>query len=63
MIAGVGAVVVLVAAFADQIGIGESDAFGWKQITGVVVGALIIVLGWFIAFRGDEPPEDTDAQA
>jgi hypothetical protein len=63
MIAGVGAVVVLVAAFADQIGIGNSDTFGWKQIAGVVVGALIIVLGWFIAMRGDEAADGTDAQA
>jgi hypothetical protein len=63
MIAGVGAVVVLVAAFADQIGIGTSDDFGWKQITGVVIGALIIVLGWFIAMKSDEAADGTDAKA
>jgi hypothetical protein len=41
----VGAVGIAVAALADPLGIGEGDVFGWLQITGVVVGAVVTLLG------------------
>ena len=53
-LAAVGIVVVAVAALADQIGLGEADAFGWKQILGVVVGVVIAVAGFVIATRGEK---------
>ena len=40
-----GVVVLVLSAFAGQIGIGADDAIGWKQITGMVVGAAAIVIG------------------
>jgi hypothetical protein len=40
-----GVVVLVLSAFAGTIGIGADDAIGWKQITGMVVGAAAIVLG------------------
>ena len=56
-LAAVGIVVVAVAALADQIGLGESDALGWKQILGVVVGVVIAVAGSVIATRGEKPAD------
>ena len=35
----VAALLVLISLFADQMGLGRSPGFGWKQIFGVVVGA------------------------
>jgi hypothetical protein len=55
-----GAVLVILSALADPIGIGGGDSFGWKQVAGVVVGALAVLLGlWLLFLRrpatGDSP--------
>ena len=44
-----GAVGTAVSALADPLGIGEGDVFGWLQITGVVIGAVVTLLGLAIA--------------
>jgi hypothetical protein len=44
-----GAVGTAVAALADPLGIGEGHIFGWLQITGVVIGAVVTLLGLAIA--------------
>ncbi|CAN5249985.1 hypothetical protein BH09ACT13_BH09ACT13_02920 [soil metagenome] len=44
-----GAVGTAVSALADPLGIGEGNVFGWLQITGVVVGAVIALLGVAVA--------------
>jgi hypothetical protein len=44
-----GAVGAAVAALADPLGIGEGDIFGWLQITGVIVGAVVALLGLGLA--------------
>lgn len=44
-----GAVGAAVAALADPLGIGEGEVFGWLQITGVVIGAVIALLGVAVA--------------
>jgi type IV secretory pathway VirB2 component (pilin) len=62
-LAAVGIVVVTVAALGNQIGLGESDAFGWKQILGVVVGVVIAFAGFAIATRGEKPADDIDTAA
>src|SRR5437870_4128634 len=41
----VGAVGTAIAALADPIGIGEGHTFGWLQLTGVIIGGLVILLG------------------
>lgn len=58
----VGVIVVVVSALADQIGIGCGDAFGWKQIVGVIVGAVIAVVGVIVASRGEKPAPGLDAE-
>jgi hypothetical protein len=46
VVALVGGALVVVSALADPLGIGGvDDTFGWKQITGVVVGGLVLILG------------------
>ena len=40
-----GAVLLVLSALADPIGIGDGHGIGWKQITGMVVGAAVIVIG------------------
>jgi hypothetical protein len=46
VVALVGGALVVVSALADPLGIGGVDeTFGWKQITGVVVGGLVLLLG------------------
>jgi hypothetical protein len=44
-----GAVGTAVSALADPLGIGEGEVFGWLQITGVIIGAVVILLGLAIA--------------
>lgn len=41
----VGALLVLIAATADTLGVGGAPGFGWKQITGVIVGVALLVGG------------------
>jgi hypothetical protein len=54
VIAG-GAVLLLVSALADPIGVGGGGGFGWKQTTGLVVGGVMIVLGLALIYarRGE----------
>jgi hypothetical protein len=52
----VGALLVLVSLFADPLGLGRSPGFGWKQILGVVVGALVILAGGYLWRRGKMSP-------
>jgi hypothetical protein len=49
VLAIVGAVGTAVSALADPLGIGEGEVFGWLQITGVIIGAVVILLGLVIA--------------
>ena len=61
-ITAIGIVVVAVAALANQIGIGESDEFGWKQIVGVVFGVAIAVFGIIIATLAEKPANGVETQ-
>jgi hypothetical protein len=45
VIAVVGGVGTLIAVFADPLGIGEGHVFGWLQITGTILGALVTICG------------------
>ena len=40
-----GVLLFLVAAAADSIGVGGAPGFGWKQITGAVVGVIAAAAG------------------
>ena len=47
----VGAVGTAVAALADPLGIGEGEVFGWLQITGVVIGGIVTLVGLAMAME------------
>jgi hypothetical protein len=50
----IGLIVLAVSALADPIGIGsegDGSGFGWKQITGVVVGGLAAAAGLIVVWR------------
>jgi hypothetical protein len=51
VIALVGAVGTAIAALADPIGIGEGEVFGWLQITGVIIGGIVTLLGLAMAME------------
>jgi predicted transporter len=52
IVTAVGFVILAVFALADLIGLGESpDEIGYQQLIGVVVGALVISLGFYISRR------------
>ena len=54
-----GAVLLVLSVLADSIGLGGEDGFGWKQTTGVVVGAVVLVggLAWmYVPQRGEVEP-------
>ena len=53
-----GVALLVVSALADVIGIGGSSSFGWRQTSGVVVGALGILFGWLVGFRRAAASED-----
>ena len=61
VVALVGAVGTAVAALADPLGIGEGDVFGWLQITGVIIGAVVTLLGLAIAMSWVPYPGRTPA--
>jgi drug/metabolite transporter (DMT)-like permease len=49
VVALAGAVGLAVSALADPLGIGEGHTFGWAQTTGVIVGAVVLLLGLALA--------------
>jgi uncharacterized membrane protein len=52
IVIGVGLLIDLIALFADPLGLGRSPGFGWHQLLGVVVGALIVLAGVYLWRRG-----------
>ena len=48
---GVGAVILILAIAADPIGFGSSPGFGWKQILGALVGAVLTVVGLAVGYK------------
>ena len=51
LLVGVGVVVLALSALADPIGIGEGGGMGWKQVVGIVVGALVALWGAVVLRR------------
>ncbi|HET6445546.1 MAG TPA: hypothetical protein VFI27_13300 [candidate division Zixibacteria bacterium] len=48
----IGVIILGVFAFADLLGIGQTpDEIGYRQLIGVVVGALVVVLGSYVSRR------------
>ena len=57
----VGALLAIVSALADQIGLGApTSTFGWKQLLGLVLGVVIIAAGVILLRQGDVEYEDDE---
>jgi hypothetical protein len=55
----VGVLLALVSGLGDTIGIGaEEGEFGWKQVTGLVVGILLVVAGIVALIAARRAPAD-----
>jgi hypothetical protein len=51
VVIGIGALLVLIALFADPLGLGR-PGFGWRQGLGLVIGAVVILAGFYLRRRG-----------
>jgi hypothetical protein len=49
-----GVVVLVISLAADTLGIGNVPGFGWKQILGAVVGAVVALGGVWLALRNPD---------
>jgi hypothetical protein len=56
VVIGVGLLLLLIALFADSLGLGRSPGVGWKQTLGAVVGVLVVVVGAYLLRRGKVSP-------
>jgi hypothetical protein len=49
LVAIVGVLIIVVSALAEPLGLGsEGGKFGWKQILGIVIGALVVAAGMIL---------------
>lgn len=48
---GVGAAILILSLVTDPIGIGGSPGFGWKQLLGALVGAVLTVVGLALGYK------------
>jgi hypothetical protein len=46
-ILALGVVILLLSILADALGLGRFEEFGWKQTVGVVVGIVLIAVGYY----------------
>jgi hypothetical protein len=51
VVIGIGALLVLIALFADLLGLGGHSGFGWRQALGLVIGAVVILAGLYLRRR------------
>ena len=56
VLVAVGVVLFAISAFAGPLGLGDDDAVGWKQVTGMVVGGVVVAAGLALMYvrRGGE---------
>ena len=47
----IGVIILLLSLLANSIGIGGAPGFGYKQIAGTVVGAIIAIVGYVLFSR------------
>lgn len=58
-----GAVIMVLAVFADSLGIiGGGRGFGWKQLIAAIAGLVLLLVGvaWLIRPLAEIPPEESD---
>ncbi len=58
-----GAVIMVLAVFADSLGIsGGGRGFGWKQLIAAIAGLVLLLIGvaWLMRPLAEIPPEESD---
>lgn len=50
IVIAVGAALLLISALAEPIGLGDDDGFGSRQTTGVIIGAVVMVVGLAVMY-------------
>lgn len=50
-----GLILTLVSVFAEQLGLGRGQGFGYRQMTGTIVGALILLIGLVKCSKAPKP--------
>ncbi|MEP7223609.1 MAG: hypothetical protein ABI783_01460 [Actinomycetota bacterium] len=62
VLAALGAILVVLSALADPVGLGGDDAVGYKQWTGIAVGGVLIIAGLAVMYvkRGGADSDQTD---
>jgi predicted Na+-dependent transporter len=58
-----GLLIILVSFFADQVGVGQSSGFGWRQGAGVVLGLVLVLVSPYMKRRRARLPDSTDTAA
>ncbi len=56
VVIGIGLLLLIIALFADALGLGRSPGFGWRQTLGLVAGVLVVVAGAYLLRRGKVSP-------
>ena len=51
IVALIGAAGLAISAVADPIGVGQAEGFGWLQILGVILGAVVMLIGLAMAME------------
>jgi hypothetical protein len=56
IVMALGALLVLISLFADQLGLGRHPGFGWKQALVLISGVAVILVGVYLLRRGKVSP-------
>ncbi len=56
-----GALMILVGLTADVIGLGPNPGIGWKQITLIVLGGVVVVIGFVMDGNSDAASEEAES--
>ena len=56
VVIGVGLLLLIIALFADPLGLGRAPGVGWRQTLGAVVGVLVVVAGAYLLRRENVSP-------
>ena len=60
LLAVIGIALLVIAVLADPLGIGAQPGFGYKQIAGTVVGAIVLACGLILLGAKESEPPGTD---
>ncbi len=63
LLAVIGIVLLIVAVLADTLGLGAQPGFGYKQIAGTLVGAIVLLCGLVLLGAKQSEPAGADQNA